>query len=108
MLCIYEKYEDNDQVVLFFYIIDVKCDIVGKFKKYVIGLGIDIFKWCFVIGDCDFIYFIIYDYISMVFEVFDVFGGFDYFGWVLFIDKDWYFCVYVDGIKEEKVDEFMK
>lgn len=52
----------------------------------------------------DEIYGIVDDYMSIVKEDFNVFGGFDYSGWIFLIDKIGYIWFYVDGIDFEKVD----
>lgn len=105
---IYDKYEMDDCLVLFLYIIDLKRDIVVCLKKYVEGLGVEVFKWYFVMGEKDKIYDIVQDYMSIVCEDENVFGGFDYSGWLFFIDKDFYIWFFCNGMEVEVVDQFMK
>jgi protein SCO1/2 len=106
MLRIYDRYANDDRVMLLSHTIDVKRDTVGKLKKYATGLGADSPKWRFVTGDKDKIYEITYDYVSTALEAPEVAGGFDHSGYILLVDKDRHLRAYADGTKEEKVDEF--
>lgn len=106
MLRIYERYADDDRVLLLSHTIDVKRDTVGKLKKYAAGLGADSPKWRFVTGDKEEIYEITYDYVSTALEAPEVAGGFDHSGYILLVDKDRHLRAYADGTKEEKVTDF--
>ena len=106
MMRIYDRYENDDRLLLLSHTIDVKHDTVAKLKKYAISLGVDTPKWRFVTGEKDSIYSIAYDYQSTALEDTDAPGGFNHSGYILLIDKDRHIRAYADGTKEEKVDEF--
>ncbi|RME99425.1 MAG: SCO family protein, partial [Bacteroidetes bacterium] len=50
MLRIYDRYRDDDRLLLLSHTIDVKRDTVPKLKRYAQGLGVDSPKWRFVTG----------------------------------------------------------
>lgn len=106
MLRIYDRYENDDRLLLLSHSIDVKRDTVGKLKKFAQGLGADTPKWRFVTGEKDSIFAITYDYISTALDQPDAPGGFDHSGYVLLIDKDRHLRAYANGTKEEEVDLF--
>jgi len=106
MLRIYDRYQDDDRVLLLSHSIDVKRDTVGKLKKFARGLGADTPKWRFVTGVKDSIFAITYDYISTALDQPDAPGGFDHSGYVLLIDKDRHLRAYANGTEEADVDLF--
>ena len=106
MLRIYDRYQDDDRVLLLSHSIDVKRDTVGKLKKFAQNLGADTPKWRFVTGIKDSIFAITYDYISTALDQPDAPGGFDHSGYVLLIDKDRHLRAYANGTKPEDVDLF--
>lgn len=106
MMRIYDRYENDDRLLLLSHTIDVKHDTVAKLKKYAVSLGVDTPKWRFVTGEKDSIYSIAYDYQSTALEDNASPGGFNHSGYILLIDKDRHVRAYADGTKEEKVDEF--
>lgn len=106
MMRIYDRYEDDDRLLLLSHTIDVKHDTVAKLKKYAVGLGVDTPKWRFVTGEKDSIYSIAYDYQSTALEDTDAPGGFNHSGYILLIDKNRHLRAFADGTKAEKVDAF--
>lgn len=108
MLRIYDKYKDEEELMLLSHTIDPKRDTVGRLKQYAQNLGVDDGKWMFVTGEQDRIYEIADDYMSMAREDPEAPGGFDHSGWILLIDKEGHIRSYADGTKAEKVDQFMK
>lgn len=108
MIRIYDKYEDDDRLMLLSHTIDVKRDTVGRLKEYAQGLGVDTPKWRFVTGVKDSIYEITYDYISTALEQPDAPGGFDHSGYILLIDPDRHLRAYANGTDPKEVDAFMK
>lgn len=65
-LRIYQKYRDDDRVMLLSHSIDTKNDTVGALKRYAQKLGIDSRRWKLVTGDHDAIYGIADDYFSVL------------------------------------------
>ena len=110
MLRIYNKYRDNERVMLLSHTIDPKRDTVGKLKQYAEGLGVNdgSGKWRFVTGNKDTLYDIAYDYISTALENPEAPGGFDHSGYILLIDPRGRIRAYADGTKTEEVDVFME
>lgn len=108
MVRVFEKYKDDDRVMLLSHTIDIKHDTVARLKRYAQGLGVDTPKWRFVTGDRDSIYAITYDYISTALDAPDAPGGFDHSGWILLVDKDRHLRAYADGTKAEKVDVLLQ
>jgi len=108
MLRIYEKYQDDDRLLLLSHTIDVKRDTVAKLKKYARGLGVEAPKWRFVTGNRDSLFAISYDYISTALDAPDVPGGFDHSGWILLVDENRHLRAYADGTKAEKVDVLLQ
>lgn len=108
MMRIYDRYENDDRLLLLSHTIDVKHDTVAKLKKYAANLDVDTPKWRFVTGDKDSIYSIAYDYQSTALEDTGAPGGFNHSGYILLIDKDRHLRAYADGTDAEKVDAFFK
>lgn len=108
MLRIYDKYKDNDELMLLSHTIDPNRDTVGRLKQYAQNLGVDNGEWMFVTGDQDRIYEIADDYMSIAREDPEAPGGFDHSGWILLIDKEGRIRSFADGTQAEKVDQLMK
>lgn len=109
MLRIYEKYADDDRVLLLSHTIDPKRDTVAKLQRYATNLGVtDADKWHFVTGDKGEIYDITDDYMSIAIENSDAPGGFDHSGYILLIDGEGHLRGYASGLVEEEVTELME
>lgn len=108
MLRIYDKYKDEEELMLLSHTIDPERDTVGRLKQYAQNLGVDDGKWMFVTGEQDRIYEIADDYMSIAREDPEAPGGFDHSGWILLIDKEGHIRSFADGTKAEKVDQLMK
>lgn len=108
MLRIYDRYENDDRLLLLSHTIDVKRDTVGRLKEYADGLNVKTNKWHFVTGSKDEIYDIAEDYLSIAREDPDAPGGFDHSGWVILIDKNGHIRSFANGTSPEKMDELME
>lgn len=108
MLRIYDKYKNEDELMLLSHTIDPKRDTVGRLKQYAQNLGVDDGKWQFVTGEQDRIYEIADDYMSIAREDPEAPGGFDHSGWILLIDKEGHIRSFADGTDPEKVDRLLK
>ncbi|MCB0634243.1 MAG: SCO family protein [Saprospiraceae bacterium] len=108
MLRIYDRYQDDDRLLLLSHTIDVKHDTVGRLKEYAEGLGVSSDKWHFVTGDKDEIYGIAEDYLSIAREDPDAPGGFDHSGWVILVDQKGRIRSFANGTIPEKMDELME
>ena len=107
MLRIYDRFEEDDRLLLLSHTIDTKRDSVARLKEYADGLAVDTDKWHFVTGDRDEIYEIAEDYLSIAREDPDAPGGFDHSGWVILVDKSGHIRSFANGTVAEKMDELM-
>lgn len=107
MLRIYEKFENNPNVVLLAHSIDTKNDTVPALKNYADKLSVKTDKWHFVTGDHDHIYEMADDYFVTARVDSTVAGGFDHSGRVILVDKNRHVRSFCDGTNAESVDKFM-
>ncbi len=106
-LRIYEKYKNDDRVLMLSHSIDTYNDTVAALKNHAQKLGIEARKWHLVTGDHDAIYGIADDYFSVATEDPESPGGFDHSGRMILVDKDRHVRAFCDGTKAEEVDRFM-
>lgn len=107
MLRIYEKFRDDDRLLLLQHSIDPKRDTVAALKRYARNLDADADKWHFITGDKDAIYEIADDYFSIALEDPDAPGGFDHSGRLILVDKNRHIRSFCNGTDPEDVDRFM-
>ncbi len=107
-LRIYEKFRDDDRVMLLSHSIDVKNDTVGALKRYAQKLGIDSRRWKLVTGEHDAIYGIADDYFSVATVNPEAPGGFDHSGRLILVDTNRHVRSFCDGTDARDVDRFMK
>ncbi len=107
-LRIYQKYRDDDRVMLLSHSIDVKNDTVAALKRYAQKLGIDSHRWRLVTGDHDAIYGIADDYFSVAVVNPEAPGGFDHSGRLILVDTSRHVRSFCDGTDAKDVDRFMK
>jgi len=107
-LRIYEKYRDDERVMLLSHSIDVKNDTVGALKRYAQKLGIDSRRWKLVTGEHDAIYGIADDYFSVATVNPEAPGGFDHSGRLILVDTNRHVRSFCDGTDARDVDRFMK
>ena len=108
MLRIYERFEDNPQVVLLAHSIDTKNDTIPALKEYATKLGVKTEKWHFVTGNHDLIYEMADDYFVTAMVDPTVPGGFDHSGRIILIDKNRHVRSFADGTNAESVNKFME
>ncbi len=107
-LRIYQKYRDDDRVMLLSHSIDVKNDTVAALKRYAEKLGIDSRRWKLVTGDHDAIYGIADDYFSVATVNPEAPGGFDHSGRLILVDTARHVRSFCDGTDARDVDRFME
>jgi len=107
-LRLYEKYKNDDRVLMLSHSIDTKNDTVAALKRHAEKLDIDAKKWHLVTGDHDAIYGIADDYFSVAVVDKNVPGGFDHSGRIILVDKNRHVRAFCDGTNAEDVDRFMK
>lgn len=108
LLRIYEKFENEENLLILSHSIDTKRDTVERLKKYADGLGIDAERWHLVTGDKDKIYAIADDYFSIAIEDPDAPGGFDHSGNIILVDWNRQVRSFANGTDPEKVDLFIQ
>jgi protein SCO1 len=108
MLRLYDKYKDNDQIMLLSHTIDVKHDTIPKLKFYADKLNVKAPKWRFVTGAKDSIYRIANDYFSVAKEDPNTPGGFDHSGRLILVDSKKMVRAFCDGTDEVDVTRFME
>lgn len=107
-LRIYEKFKNDDRLLMLSHSIDVRNDTVAALRHHAEKLGIDSKKWHLVTGDHDAIYAIADDYFSVAKEDPGSPGGFDHSGRIILVDKNRHVRSFCDGTNAESVDKFMK
>ena len=108
MLRLYERYQDDDRVLLLAHTVDPVRDSVGTLRNYARNLGVESRKWHFVTGNRIELYQIAEDYFSIAKENPTAPGGFDHSGRFILVDKNRYVRSFCDGTDPESVDQFMK
>ncbi len=108
MLRLYDKYEEEEGLVLLSHSIDTKFDTIPRLKKYATNLEVATDKWHFVTGEKDDIHGIAEDYFSIAFENSDVPGGYEHSGYFVLIDENRHVRAYCNGTDPASVDGFMK
>lgn len=108
MLRLYERYQNDDRIMLLSHSIDTKRDTVGKLRSYAAGLGVSSEKWHFVTGDKDQIFEIADDYFSIARDDPSAPGGFDHSGRFILVDKNRHIRSFCDGTDPQSVDQFME
>ncbi|WP_425393221.1 SCO family protein [Ekhidna sp.] len=108
MLRVYEKFEDNPEVVILSHTIDPDYDTVALLKDYAERLGVRSDKWKFVTGSQDYIYDLAEgSYMSIADEDADAPGGYIHSGAFLLVDKERHVRGVYDGTVPEQVDVMM-
>jgi protein SCO1/2 len=109
MLRIYEKYQNDPEVLILSHTIDPEYDNVKVLHDFAANLGVDNRKWHFVTGNMDEIYTLAEKgYFTRAAEDPTVAGGFLHSGAFLLIDKNRRIRGQYDGTKEEQVDRLIR
>jgi len=107
-LRIYQRFKDNDGLLMLSHSIDVRNDTVAALRSHAQKLGIESKKWRLVTGDHDAIYGIADNYFSVAQEDPSAPGGFDHSGRIILVDKNRHVRSFCDGTNAESVDKFME
>lgn len=106
---IYDKYENDDRVLLLSHSIDTRGDSIPVLKAYEQKLGVAANKWHFVTGKTKDIYKMAKQYMVYAEEKEDAPGGYEHNGMFALVDKQGQirsFCT--DGTKDWVVDQFIE
>ena len=107
MLRIYQKYENDDRVILLSHSIDQKYDTVGRLHWFANQMGVKSNKWHFVTGEKEKIYGMTPSYMSIAAVDKDAPGGYAHSGYIILVDKNRYVRAFADGTNEKAVSKFM-
>ncbi len=108
MLRIYEKYQDDPNVVLLSHSIDPKRDSVARLKNYADKLGIQSTTWHLVTGDRDEIYDMAKHYMIAAQEDPLAPGGYAHSGAFLLVDRNKQVRGIYDGTNPDEVSDLME
>ncbi|MFW5759513.1 MAG: SCO family protein [Cyclobacteriaceae bacterium] len=109
MMRVYDKYENNPEVVLLSHSIDPVYDSVRVLKDFASRLGVKSEKWHFVTGKKEDIYSIgEKSYMVTTQEDENEPGGYIHSGAFILVDKERRIRGFYDGTVREDVDELMK
>lgn len=107
MLRIYEKFQNEDRIILLSHTIDPKRDTPEKLLEYATNLGISAPKWHLVTGEKEKIYSIATSYFSVALEDESAPGGFDHSGRLILVDQNKRVRSFCDGTDAKSVDQFL-
>jgi protein SCO1 len=108
MLRLYDRYKDDNRVMMISHTIDQRHDSVSVLNRYAHNLGVNTVKWKFVTGDKDSIFHLADQYFVSVVEDPSAPMGFDHSGRIILVDKDRHVRAFCEGTDPESVTAFFK
>jgi len=108
MLRIYEKYEDNPNVLLISHSIDTKYDTPERLHKFASKLDIDSKRWHLVTGKKEDIYGMAKEYFIAAAEDPNSPGGYTHSGGLVLVDKRKHVRGVYDGTEPDQVTQLLK
>ena len=108
LLRIYEKYLDDERVLILSHSVDIVHDSVPVLKDYAERLGIKSSKWHLVTGSEEAIYDMAGHYLLAAQKDEEALGGYDHSGQFMLIDTNRHIRATCDGTNPEDVNRFMK
>lgn len=108
MLRVYDRFENDQNVLLLSHSIDPKRDSVERLNSYASKLGIKASKWHLLTGERDSIYSMAKHYMIAAQEDELAPGGFAHSGAFLLVDKNKQIRGIYDGTNVEEVDDLME
>lgn len=108
MLRIYDRYKDDDRVMMISHTIDQRNDSITVLNRYADNLGVDTKKWKFVTADKDSIFDLADQYFVSVVEDPTAPSGFDHSGRIILVDKNRHVRGYCEGTDPESVTAFFE
>lgn len=106
MLRIYERYKDDDRVLLLSHTIDQRNDTVEVLHRYAENLGVNTERWKFVTGERDSIFHLADQYFVSALVDPNAPGGFDHSGRIILVDKNRHVRGFAEGTDPESVTAF--
>ncbi len=108
MLRLYERYKEDDRVLLISHTIDQRHDSVSVLHRYAKNLDVNTERWKFVTGEKDSIFYLANEYFVSVVEDPSAPKGFDHSGRIILVDKDRHVRGFAEGTDPESVTKFFK
>lgn len=106
MLRLYDRYKDDDRVMMISHTIDQRNDSVEVLKRYAQNLEVNTAKWTFVTGQKDSIFDLADQYFVSVVEDPLAAKGFDHSGRIILVDKNRRVRGFCEGTDPESVTAF--
>lgn len=107
MLRIYDRYAEDDRLLLLSHSIDTRRDSVPRLKMYAGNLGIESARWHMVTGVKDEIFKLANAYFVTALEDENAPGGYDHSGRLILVDKKKHVRAWCNGTDEKEVTRFM-
>ena len=109
LLRVYEKFEDNDQVMILSHSIDPEYDSVAVLNDYANRLEVSSDKWNFITGDKAEIYNMAQtSYYVATRENEDAPGGYEHSGAFILVDQNRHIRGVYDGTDPERVSNLLE
>lgn len=108
LLRVYDRFEDQPELVLLSHSIDPVRDSVGRLKTYSEKLGIESSRWHLVTGEKDSIYSMARYYMIAAQEDALAPGGYAHSGAFLLVDRNKQIRGIYDGTNPDEVDDLME
>ena len=108
MLRLYDRYENDNRVIMISHTIDQRNDSVSVLNRYAHNLGVNTDKWKFVTGVKDSIYYLADQYFVSVVEDPLAPAGFDHSGRIILVDPQRKVRGYCEGTDPESVTAFFE
>lgn len=108
MLRLYDRYKDDDRVLLISHTIDQRHDSVSVLHRYAKNLDVKTERWKFVTGEKDSIFHLAGEYFVSAGEDPSAPGGFDHSGRIILVDKNRHVRGFAEGTDPKSVTEFFK
>jgi len=106
MLRLYDKYKDDQRVLLLSHTIDQRHDSVTVLNRYAKNMGVNTEKWKFLTAEKDTIFHLADQYFVSVVDDPDAPKGFDHSGRIILVDKNRHIRGFCEGTDPESVTAF--
>ena len=106
MLRIYDKYKDDNRIMLLSHTIDQRHDSVSVLNRYAENLGVNTDKWKFLTAEKDSIFYLADQYFVSVVDDPSAPKGFDHSGRIILLDKGRHVRGFCEGTDPNSVTKF--
>lgn len=108
MLRIYDKYKEDDRVLMLSHTLDPKKDTIGALKNYADNIDVGLPKWHFVTGKKKELRDICTDYMNIVVDDPDAPGGINHSGKLILVDHNRQIRSFCEGTDPDEVTRFLE